>query len=224
MRTKNGQLCFTRCVQERGATLKQPLRSVLRTNLKLLPSRAPPGTPRQGRDAVQRDPADRSWLRFHQARSEQERKDGLSHRDPSPGAAVPRTPLFFLLFCSRLPALAACSFAQDNCEARHLTVDSARVSLINADIVRCSSPPTRGYPRIVQLVSGISWILIEESAEGSAVRSTWTSIGLMIDLICCVAVLFPVVRDAHTRLRLCKCGERPTHKRCPLCMLIGVLL
>jgi hypothetical protein len=45
----------------------------------------------------------------------------------------------------------------------------------------------------LQLISGIAWILIEESAEGSSVRSTWTSIGLMIDLVCCVAVLFPVV-------------------------------
>ena len=73
------------------------------------------------------------------------------------------------------------------------------VSLIDADMVCFHPILTHLRARIspsrhnYQLVSGISWILIEESAEGSAVRSTWTSIGLMIDLICCVAVLFPVV-------------------------------
>eukprot|EP00041_Stephanoeca_diplocostata_P012160 m.202573 g.202573 ORF g.202573 m.202573 type:complete len:469 (-) comp18837_c0_seq5:64-1470(-) len=45
----------------------------------------------------------------------------------------------------------------------------------------------------LQVLSGIAWIVIEESAEGSASRSTWTSLGLLIDLICCGAILFPVV-------------------------------
>lgn len=45
----------------------------------------------------------------------------------------------------------------------------------------------------LQLFSGIAWIVIEETAPGSNLRSMWSSIGLLVDLICCGAILFPVV-------------------------------
>ena len=45
----------------------------------------------------------------------------------------------------------------------------------------------------LQVFSNIAYIIIEESAEGSAERSTWRSIGLLVDLLCCGAILFPVV-------------------------------
>jgi len=45
----------------------------------------------------------------------------------------------------------------------------------------------------LQLITGIAGIVIEESAQGSKLRSMWKSIGLLVDLICCGAILFPVV-------------------------------
>merc|ERR1711935_1142528 len=45
----------------------------------------------------------------------------------------------------------------------------------------------------LQVFSNIAYIIIEESSEGSAERSTWRSIGLLVDLLCCGAILFPVV-------------------------------
>ena len=45
----------------------------------------------------------------------------------------------------------------------------------------------------LQAFANIAGIVIEESAEGSAAASTWRSIGLLVDLICCGAILFPVV-------------------------------
>jgi uncharacterized membrane protein len=45
----------------------------------------------------------------------------------------------------------------------------------------------------LQVISNIAGIVIEESAEGSAAGSNWRSIGLLVDLICCGAILFPVV-------------------------------
>eukprot|EP00040_Diaphanoeca_grandis_P015387 m.78507 g.78507 ORF g.78507 m.78507 type:complete len:488 (+) comp25120_c0_seq1:80-1543(+) len=45
----------------------------------------------------------------------------------------------------------------------------------------------------LQILTTIAGIVIEESAQGSALRSMWKSIGLLVDLICCGAILFPVV-------------------------------
>lgn len=45
----------------------------------------------------------------------------------------------------------------------------------------------------LQAFANIAGIVIEESAEGSSARSTWRSIGLLVDLVCCGAILFPVV-------------------------------
>jgi hypothetical protein len=45
----------------------------------------------------------------------------------------------------------------------------------------------------LQVFANIASIMIEESAEGSQSRSTWRSLGLLVDLICCGAILFPVV-------------------------------
>ena len=58
--------------------------------------------------------------------------------------------------------------------------------------------PPADQPRLprrlyLQLFSGIAWIVIEETAPGSNLRSMWSSIGLLVDLVCCGAILFPVV-------------------------------
>jgi len=45
----------------------------------------------------------------------------------------------------------------------------------------------------LQVFANVAGIVIEESAEGSSARSTWRSISLLVDLICCGAILFPVV-------------------------------
>jgi len=45
----------------------------------------------------------------------------------------------------------------------------------------------------LQVFAQIASIVIEESAEGSQSAATWRSIGLLVDLICCGAILFPVV-------------------------------
>eukprot|EP00039_Didymoeca_costata_P019675 m.338483 g.338483 ORF g.338483 m.338483 type:complete len:505 (-) comp18435_c0_seq1:125-1639(-) len=49
----------------------------------------------------------------------------------------------------------------------------------------------------LQVFANIAYIVIEESAEGSAARSTWRSIGLLVDLLCCGAILFPLVWSIH---------------------------
>eukprot|EP00050_Salpingoeca_kvevrii_P014217 m.33831 g.33831 ORF g.33831 m.33831 type:complete len:387 (-) comp5629_c1_seq1:27-1187(-) len=45
----------------------------------------------------------------------------------------------------------------------------------------------------LQVFSNITYIILEETAEGSAQRTTWRSLGLLVDLLCCLAILFPVV-------------------------------
>ncbi|EGD75253.1 hypothetical protein PTSG_12506 [Salpingoeca rosetta] len=45
----------------------------------------------------------------------------------------------------------------------------------------------------LQVFANVAAIVLEEAAEGSRERSAWRAIGFTIDLICCGAILFPIV-------------------------------
>lgn len=45
----------------------------------------------------------------------------------------------------------------------------------------------------LQVLSNVSFIVLEETSEGTIDRTTWRSIGLLVDLACCAAILFPVI-------------------------------
>lgn len=47
--------------------------------------------------------------------------------------------------------------------------------------------------RAFQILANTAEIIIEESEEGDIERRTWTDIFILVDLICCGAILFPVV-------------------------------
>jgi G protein-coupled receptor 107 len=44
-----------------------------------------------------------------------------------------------------------------------------------------------------QILANVAEIIIEESEEGSLEHSTWRDIFILVDLLCCAAILFPVV-------------------------------
>ncbi|XP_031625257.1 protein GPR107 [Contarinia nasturtii] len=45
----------------------------------------------------------------------------------------------------------------------------------------------------LQILANVAEIIIDESEEGDIERATWTNIFILVDLICCGAILFPVV-------------------------------
>lgn len=45
----------------------------------------------------------------------------------------------------------------------------------------------------LQILANVAEIIIDESEEGDIKRTTWTDIFILVDLICCGAILFPVV-------------------------------
>lgn len=45
----------------------------------------------------------------------------------------------------------------------------------------------------LQILANVAEIIIDESEEGDIKRATWTDIFILVDLICCGAILFPVV-------------------------------
>lgn len=44
-----------------------------------------------------------------------------------------------------------------------------------------------------QLFANIAAVVIAETSEGALERNTWRSLALLVDLLCCGAVLFPIV-------------------------------
>ncbi|CAL8083309.1 unnamed protein product [Orchesella dallaii] len=45
----------------------------------------------------------------------------------------------------------------------------------------------------LQVLANVAQIIIEESEEGEVVHTTWTVIFILVDLLCCCAILFPVL-------------------------------
>jgi hypothetical protein len=45
----------------------------------------------------------------------------------------------------------------------------------------------------LQVISNVAYIIIEESEEGEARHNWWKEIFILVDLVCCGAILFPVV-------------------------------
>lgn len=46
---------------------------------------------------------------------------------------------------------------------------------------------------MLQVLANIAEIIIEESEEGDIEHKTWSNVFILVDLLCCGAILFPVV-------------------------------
>ncbi|XP_025112920.1 protein GPR108-like isoform X1 [Pomacea canaliculata] len=45
----------------------------------------------------------------------------------------------------------------------------------------------------LQILDSVAWVIVEESEEGNQSYTTWKEIFILVDLLCCGAILFPVV-------------------------------
>ncbi|XP_046362266.1 protein GPR107-like [Haliotis rufescens] len=45
----------------------------------------------------------------------------------------------------------------------------------------------------LQVLDQVAWVIVEESEEGQVLYTTWKEIFILFDLLCCGAILFPVV-------------------------------
>ncbi|GFN88404.1 protein gpr107 [Plakobranchus ocellatus] len=45
----------------------------------------------------------------------------------------------------------------------------------------------------LQILMNVAWVIVEESEQGDASYNTWNKIFIVVDLLCCFAILFPVV-------------------------------
>ncbi len=45
----------------------------------------------------------------------------------------------------------------------------------------------------LQVLANVAYVIIEESEEGEARHNWWREIFILVDLLCCGAILFPVV-------------------------------
>lgn len=50
-----------------------------------------------------------------------------------------------------------------------------------------------GLPVVLQVLANVAYIIIESTEEGSSEYYVWKEILFLVDLICCGAILFPVV-------------------------------
>lgn len=51
----------------------------------------------------------------------------------------------------------------------------------------------RDLPVVLQVLANVAYIIIESTEEGSSEYYLWKEILFLVDLICCGAILFPVV-------------------------------
>lgn len=49
----------------------------------------------------------------------------------------------------------------------------------------------------IQVLANVAEIIIEESEEGDIEHRTWRDVFILVDLLCCGAILFPVVWLVH---------------------------
>lgn len=56
----------------------------------------------------------------------------------------------------------------------------------------CEVPSPPAFP-IAQVLANVAYIIIESSEEGSSDYASWKQILFLVDLLCCGAILFPVV-------------------------------
>jgi hypothetical protein len=50
------------------------------------------------------------------------------------------------------------------------------------------------FKLVFQVLANVAYIIIEESEEGEIRRNWWKEVFILVDLVCCGAILFPVVR------------------------------
>lgn len=59
---------------------------------------------------------------------------------------------------------------------------------------------------VLQVLANVAYIIIESTEEGSTEYYLWKNIVFLVDLICCGAILFPVVWSvARVCVRACVC-------------------
>lgn len=47
------------------------------------------------------------------------------------------------------------------------------------------------------MLANVAYIITEESEAGQAAHMTWNEVFILVDLLCCGAILFPVVWYGH---------------------------
>ncbi len=52
-------------------------------------------------------------------------------------------------------------------------------------------------PLVLQVLANVAYIIIESTEEGSSEYYLWKEILFLVDLICCGAILFPVVWSVY---------------------------
>jgi hypothetical protein len=71
---------------------------------------------------------------------------------------------------------------------------SRNISIINSDYT---------YD-ILKVLANVAYIIIEESEEGEIRRNWWKEVFILVDLVCCGAILFPVVSSSNVLfLKVC---------------------
>lgn len=54
----------------------------------------------------------------------------------------------------------------------------------------------------LQVLANTATIVIDETSEGSRSHAMWQSINLLVDLICCAAIIFPIMWSIKVRRSL----------------------
>lgn len=75
-------------------------------------------------------------------------------------------------------------------------------------------PPNLTHAPVPQVFANVAAIVLEEASEGSAARERWRTVGLLVDVVCCGAILFPVMWSIRF-LEVCRCVGWSVHFRGP---------